>query len=554
MFGRAEGCASSSSRHTPRVILAFDLDCFYASVSVRNDPSLTGLPVGVVQKHLVVTSNYMARGLGVAKMSPVKDAVAGCPQLRLVDGSDLAPFRRAASEVRSAIRQRMPAGTPMEYLGLDEIFIDATDAVAEIALLAPKPPPLQGNMQGDVQDAAHLGAMARGAALAAELRAHVVKETNLTMCAGIGDSKLAAKIATGIHKPDSQTTFISGPKAVEQFLAPKSPRAIPGFGRGYLKRLNECRPDITTVRGLREAFPPGAEAALADALGSSESVAEHLLLACQGIDSSAVVPAGPPKIVSSEDSMRFCKTRGVVREKVLALSREMIGRLVDGVDEHGPRHPGTLQVKFRFTGTGYQPTFRSVSMPLSVSAPTLRNGNPHFSAAYDRAVSDVVKRTLAVLDDNGLQAPPFAFSLLGVGATNFSRSSTARPSLSSSAPFRGDSVLEKRQVEDPTTSCARSQSPRKNEKNVPNGDSVSKRSLEPCMGSDVPASCPVCGKAFSNATANIEINRHLDYCLSGQPSMGLSTRFPKKLGPRKNLTKAKTRHVGSFFTKQEQRR
>lgn len=47
-------------------------------------PRLKGKPVGVTQKYLLVTCNYVARKRGVTKMMGIKEAVAVCPDLQLV--------------------------------------------------------------------------------------------------------------------------------------------------------------------------------------------------------------------------------------------------------------------------------------------------------------------------------------------------------------------------------------------------------------------------------------------------------------------------------------
>ena len=47
-----------------RVILHFDIDCFYAQVEMIKDPSLSSKPLGIKQKNIVVTCNYIAREKG----------------------------------------------------------------------------------------------------------------------------------------------------------------------------------------------------------------------------------------------------------------------------------------------------------------------------------------------------------------------------------------------------------------------------------------------------------------------------------------------------------
>jgi DNA polymerase iota len=42
-----------------RTILHFDIDCFYAQVETLLDASLADKPVGIQQKNIVVTCNYL---------------------------------------------------------------------------------------------------------------------------------------------------------------------------------------------------------------------------------------------------------------------------------------------------------------------------------------------------------------------------------------------------------------------------------------------------------------------------------------------------------------
>ena len=44
-----------------RTILHFDIDCFYAQAETLLDPSLSDKPLGIKQKNIVVTCNYLVR-------------------------------------------------------------------------------------------------------------------------------------------------------------------------------------------------------------------------------------------------------------------------------------------------------------------------------------------------------------------------------------------------------------------------------------------------------------------------------------------------------------
>ena len=123
----SRGCRRrvASSAH-PRAILHFDIDCFYAQVEMLRRPALRDQPLGVHQKSLLVTCNYRARALGVTKCQPVKEALVVCPGLVLVNGEDLAEYRKASQQVHDVLLQFSPH---VEKLGLDENFVDVTDVV-----------------------------------------------------------------------------------------------------------------------------------------------------------------------------------------------------------------------------------------------------------------------------------------------------------------------------------------------------------------------------------------------------------------------------------------
>lgn len=506
---RAMGKENAPKRR-PRVILAFDLDCFYASVVIRGNPSLAHLPVGVVQKHLVVTCNYVARGLGVRSMSRVADALAVCPQLTLVDGSDLSPFRRTAAEVRATVRGHLPQTTPLQWLGLDEIFVDATAVVTTAAATrAPRsdrPPPFRGHLCGDLRDADDIDALARGAELAHEVRALVKRKHGVTMHAGIGASKLASKIAAGLHKPDDQTTFLDS-GAVASHLASLPPTAIPGFGQRYWSKLSAAYPKLETTQHVLEHFPRGSERLLAQAMECNEKVAAWALGACAGEDDEPVIPSAPPKLVSNQDAMRNVSSRADVLSAIRALGRHVLTRLADGADEFGPRQPSTLVVTFRLSGTGYKPTQRAMPMPASASSPFLRNGHARFEKALEAALDQIVQKVLDTLGDT-LRTPPFAFTLLGIGATNFRTGNSLSPA-PASAPVLGNGP-QRRGIANFLVPKAGKSGNDSISTGTASFDSPSSEKHEPDT-----LTCPICSACLPSSTTNERLNAHVDRCVAG---------------------------------------
>ena len=110
-----------------RTIVHVDIDCFYAQVEMIRNPELRNVPLGIQQKHIVVTCNYVARKRGIKKLSYVSDAKKNCPDLVLVNGEDLTVYREFSGRVHSLLTREF---TPLvERLGMDENFLDVTELV-----------------------------------------------------------------------------------------------------------------------------------------------------------------------------------------------------------------------------------------------------------------------------------------------------------------------------------------------------------------------------------------------------------------------------------------
>jgi DNA polymerase iota len=99
-----------------------DYDCFYASVFEQRDPALKGLPVGVKQKNILATCNYVARRYGVNKLMLISEAKKICPDLVIVEGEDLTPFRDMSKVLFNFLRS-MSWSNKAERLGFDEVFM-----------------------------------------------------------------------------------------------------------------------------------------------------------------------------------------------------------------------------------------------------------------------------------------------------------------------------------------------------------------------------------------------------------------------------------------------
>ncbi len=199
-----------------------DLDAFFASVEVRDNPALAGKPVAVGysegQRGVVCAASYEARAFGVRAATSTRSALARCPQLILVE-----PRHDRYAEVSREVMQVLSAWSPViEQVSVDEAYLD-----------------LDGTEQllGSLEDAG------RG------LRRAVRAETGLTISVGGATSKVVAKVASDASKPDGLLIIPPGSEAA--WLAPRKVGVIPGIGPVARETLHEL--EITTCGDLAVA-------------------------------------------------------------------------------------------------------------------------------------------------------------------------------------------------------------------------------------------------------------------------------------------------------------
>jgi len=242
----------------------FDIDAFYASVAVRDDPSLQGKPVAIAGRHrraVVLTASYEARPYGVRSAIPLYRALELCPQLVVVP-PDMQRYKAISREVFVIFGAR---GHSVEGLSLDEAFVDLEEMTFEEAC-----------------------------ACAAAIRAEVNAHTGLTVSAGVATGKLVAKIASDGCKPDGLLAIAPGDEAA--FLAPLPAGRLWGVGPKTAARLQTF--GISTI---------GQIAALEDAqartiFGSWGPSVRDL---ARGIDTRAVEPERETKSISSEVTFEY---------------------------------------------------------------------------------------------------------------------------------------------------------------------------------------------------------------------------------------------------------
>lgn len=337
---------NGNSSHN-RTIIHLDMDCFYAQVEEVRDPSLREFPLGVQQKNFVVTCNCKAREFGVQKLMIVSEAKRLCPELVLVNGEDLTPYRQMSQKIFEILLNYTPL---VEKLGFDENYMDVTALVEEeqqrhlpcisktekIALppvIGHVYPPhsldkcIEGSELIDFDEFdCSCGCATRlsfGSRIAQEIRNELFMKLGLTCTAGISHNKLLAKLIGGQHKPNQQTTLLY-PLSASRFLRELSDlKRITGIGQrteslllasgiANIGELQDCSMDI-----------------LCKKLGYE--TAQRVKDLVFGNDNSSVRTTGKPKSISLEDSCRPLSVRKDVEERfrlLLIRLMEQVSRIM----------------------------------------------------------------------------------------------------------------------------------------------------------------------------------------------------------------------------------
>ena len=304
-------------------ILHVDLDAFFAAVEQRDRPELRGRPVvvgggGAQDRGVVSAASYEARRFGVRSAMPLRTAAALCPDVVFVP-VDGRKYGLVSREVMAILRRFSPL---VEQVSIDEAFLDV--AGVEALLGTPE-------------------------TVARAIRKAIREELQLTASVGVAASKLVAKVASDLRKPDGLVVVPAGTEAA--FLAPLPIGRL--WGVGERTRMALAIYDVATIGDLA-ALPTDL---LTRRFGSQGAV---LAARARGIDSSPVAGGEAAKSVSHEHTFDHdTNDREVIERTLLGLSEGVAGRLRAG----GVR-AGTISVKVRDSA------FETHSRQRSLGSPT----------------------------------------------------------------------------------------------------------------------------------------------------------------------------------------
>jgi DNA polymerase IV len=339
------------------------MDAFYASVHMRDDPSLAGRPVvvgGAGGRGVVASASYEARRFGVTSAMPMARALRLCPDVVVVTPD----FARYA-EVSRQINDIFQAVTPLvEPLSLDEAFLDVGGSVRLFG---------------------------QPAEIGERIRRRIREELGLPASVGVAPNKFLAKLCSGKAKPDGLVHLRAAD--VRAYLSPLGVRDLWGVGEQTAARLE--RFGLRTVGDVAATALPTLARIVGPAAG------EQLARLARGADDRPVVRFEATKGMSAEETFeRDVDDPQVLRREVLRLSEKVARRL-----RRGGVAARTVTLKLRYS------SFQTITRSHTLPDPT------------DRA-ADLHREACALLD--ALRLERVRVRLIGVGTSNLVPAGMAR--------------------------------------------------------------------------------------------------------------------------------
>lgn len=262
-----------------------DMDAFYASVEVRDDPSLAGKPliIGSLphERGVVATCSYEARRYGVHSAMNIKEAWRLCP-----DGIYMHPnfdkYRAVSQRLRGIWSGYASA---LETVALDEAYLDVTQKA---------------------------GSWENACTFAREIKRRTLEELRLTCSVGVAYSKTAAKTASEEKKPDGYFELRT-PRDFVSLIIDRDVGVLYTVGAKTKEKLK--RAGIRTVRDIHDR--PGDVVRLLGRQG------EWITRVAFGEDDRAVTPFRPEDAKSVSRELTFQKDvedNGFLKDVLLLLS------------------------------------------------------------------------------------------------------------------------------------------------------------------------------------------------------------------------------------------
>ena len=342
-----------------RLIVHVDMDAFFAAIEQRDNPCYRSKPVVVGSdpklgrgRGVVSTCSYEARKFGIHSAMPISIAYRKCPHAVFLP-VNMDKYIAVSEQIYRIFYSYTP---DVEPISVDEAFLDISCSY---------------KLFGTPLKTCEL------------LKEHIKNQTGLTASIGLAPTKLAAKIASDLKKPDGLVEVSE--EGLLDFLRPLEIRKIWGLGAKSEKILNGM--GIRTIGELAGR----AREEMAAVLGANGSAFWEL---ANGVDERPVCSEGEAKSIGNEHTFEEdTRKSDAIEGAIMALCEKVSSRL---------RHQGlkcrTLTLKIRLEG------FLTYTRSSTFKDPT------NFTEALYKKVKDLYNN----FDTKGRRV-----RLVGVKSSNF---------------------------------------------------------------------------------------------------------------------------------------
>lgn len=250
-------------------IIHVDMDAFFASVEIRDNPELRGKPliIGALpsERGVVATCSYEARKYGVHSAMNIKEAFRRCP-----GGTYMHPNIGKYKAVSLQLNEIWNTyATVSQRISLDEAYLDV------------------GKQAGDWEGARAIGHL---------IKQRTLEEVGLTCSVGVAYSKTAAKMASEEDKPDGYYEILT-PEDFVNLIIDRDVSVLYTVGEQTAKKLHTA--GIRTVRDIQQR-----QEEVVRMLGKH---GQWLTQVAFGIDDRKVVPYRPQDAKSIGREVTFQK-------------------------------------------------------------------------------------------------------------------------------------------------------------------------------------------------------------------------------------------------------
>ena len=282
-----------------QIIIHVDMDAFYASVEIRDNPDLKGKPLIIgslpTERGVVATASYEARKYGVHSGMNIKEAYRLCPK-GIYMHPDMEKYKSVSGQLHEIWRSY---ATELEAVAFDEAYLDVKEKAK------------------DVEGARRI---------AREIKRRTLDELRLTCSVGLAYSKTAAKTASEEKKPDGYFEILT-PEDFVNLVIDRDVRALYTVGAMTAEKLYSY--GIHTVRDIRDK-----QDIVVNILGKQGRWITQL---AKGIDNRRVTPYKPEdaKSISREVTFQEDVTNFELLKDVLVLLSLCVKRRADRYGLHG---------------------------------------------------------------------------------------------------------------------------------------------------------------------------------------------------------------------------